>query len=225
MFSSSLLSGNTKSCGCSKHQHAHTFKDLTGKRFGDLVVDSYVGISSHLDSIWKCKCDCGSEVNVTAHRLNNGDVTHCGCKTLFEKHGMSDQQIYYIWKSMRSRCNRTTDHDYKDYGGRGIKVCEEWNNSFMAFYNDMSDVYKEGLELDRIDNDLGYFKENCHWVTRKENVLNRRNTVYIHGTIWGDIPLKTYSEKCNVKYNTLAHAKKRMTDEEILAKYGKGEEV
>lgn len=87
-------------------------------------------------------------------------------------HGMSETKIYYAWKTMRERCRNPNHAKYKDYGERGITVCEQWH-SFINFYNDMGDR-PEGTTIDRIDNDLGYYKENCKWSTPKEQALNRR---------------------------------------------------
>ena len=89
-------------------------------------------------------------------------------------HGMTNTRIYNIWKSMKRRC--TKEHDsYKNYGGRGITVCDEWLNSFEKFYEDMGEPTTNTHEIDRIDNDGNYCKENCRWVSPKENCRNRRN--------------------------------------------------
>lgn len=89
------------------------------------------------------------------------------------QHGMTDTPIWRSWRDMKTRCNNPNTKDYKNYGGRGIKVCEKWNY-FINFKNDMLDSHVKGLELDRINNEEGYSKENCRWVTRSQNMENTR---------------------------------------------------
>jgi len=91
-----------------------------------------------------------------------------------ESHGMSRHPMYFVWRSMRRRCDSPNSKYYNDYGGRGISVCDSWNRSFINFYNDMGDTYLDGLEIDRIDNNGGYNKDNCRWATRSTNIANRR---------------------------------------------------
>lgn len=97
-----------------------------------------------------------------------------------ERHGMSHTKFYKRWKSMMSRCNIPTHQVYHNYGGRGITVCERWHK-FTNFMDDMYDGFDECLQLDRIDNNKGYSKENCRWVTHKENSRNRRTTRFYKG--------------------------------------------
>jgi len=92
----------------------------------------------------------------------------------YEYHNMSKTKIYRVWKHMKERCNNELCKEYSMYGGRGIEICKEWNDSFVCFYNDMIDGYSEKLEIDRIDNNGNYCKDNCRWVTRAVNVSNRR---------------------------------------------------
>lgn len=94
-------------------------------------------------------------------------------KRSYERHGMTGTRIHNVWRSMKQRCQNKRNHAYADYGGRGITLCDEWQ-SFEAFYRDMGPSYKEGLELDRINNDLGYSKDNCRWTTRSTQNRNQR---------------------------------------------------
>jgi len=151
-------------------------KDLTGKRFGKLVAMEVVGRRNGALA-WLCKCDCGNEKIAASGKLIEGGCTHCGCMYVnpAQTHGMTKNPLYKVWQGMKIRCLYPSAISYPNYGGRGIKVCEEWLNNFMCFYNDMKDGYKKGLQLDRIDNDKDYSKENCCWSTRKVQTRNKRN--------------------------------------------------
>jgi hypothetical protein len=90
-------------------------------------------------------------------------------------HGLSRTKLYYLWLGVKRRCNNPRDINYYNYGARGIKLSKEWDKDFLAFKQDMEATYRKGLHLDRIDNDKGYSRENCRWVTPSENGNNRRN--------------------------------------------------
>lgn len=106
--------------------------------------------------------------------------------------------MYYAWRNMRRRCINTKDPAYKNYGGRGIKVCENWLNDFDRFHDDMIQSYKKGLTLDRVDVNGHYTKENCRWITSKEQCRNKRNNVIINGKT-----LAEHAESMNVTYDAL----------------------
>jgi hypothetical protein len=123
-----------------------------------------------------CRCKCGKEGVVTTWALMNGQSNGCGC--VRTKHGHSSaggSPEYGTWKSMKARCGDPKHPAYRNYGGRGITVCNEWRDDFGAFLADMGNKPSQKHELDRIDNNSGYCKANCRWVTRSENNLNRRN--------------------------------------------------
>lgn len=129
---------------------------------------------------FKAKCPyCNNEFITLGTSIVNGRTKSCGClnKKLAgdraRKHGYSGTHIYNVWKGMKSRCRDKSYHAYHRYSGRKIKVCKEWDNDFIAFYNDMAPTYFEGAELDRVDNDADYKPSNCRWVTHKENSNNR----------------------------------------------------
>lgn len=116
---------------------------------------------------------------------------------------MSKTRIFGIWENMRDRCNNPNSKLYYLYGERGIKVCEEWSNDFLTFYNwSIKNGYRQGLSIDRIDVNGNYEPNNCRWATAKQQIRNRRNTVYVN--IGGvKKTLGELSEEYNIKYNTL----------------------
>ncbi|WP_239700368.1 AP2 domain-containing protein [Mammaliicoccus sp. D-M17] len=155
--------------------------DIIGKQFNYLKVLEYSGKNKHKKKLYNCLCTrCGNEKVMIGTEVKNGYSKSCGClsrdiaKNRSTSHGMSKTLIYSKWKGMKKRCYQKTYQYYNSYGGRGITMCDEWKNDFSAFYNDMGDIPFEGAELDRIDNDKGYYKENCRWVSHKENTNNRR---------------------------------------------------
>lgn len=158
--------------------------DLTGQRFGRLLVIKKCGRKGR-SVAWLCRCDCGSEKIMKGCALLRG-VQSCGClrkdKLLerISRHGLCGQRIYGIWAGMLQRCSNQKQRNYSRYGGRGITVCDEWRQDFEAFYNwAMAHGYKDGLTIDRIDNDKGYYPDNCRWITMKNQANNRHNNHYL----------------------------------------------
>lgn len=190
------------------------FRDLTGERFGRLTVE---GVSKKVRSgkreryYWKCQCDCGNEKEVRTDCLTKGLVKSCGCMkkeqdrinlTKFHRHKLSHSKLWDAYYSMKSRCYDKMDKRYSDYGGRGIKVCEEWLNSFDAFAKwSFENGFANHLQIDRIDNNGNYEPLNCRWVTRKENCRNRRSNVLIeyNGEM---VTLVEFAEKTSIPYKT-----------------------
>lgn len=164
--------------------------NLLGKRFGRLIVISEAP-SVNGRTCWHCKCDCGKEITTKKDNLLQGKTRSCGClylesaSKLHKSHGMSNTRLFYIWQSMRHRCTIKNDRAYKNYGGRGIKVCEEWTSDFMNFYNwAINNGYTETLTIDRIDSNGNYEPSNCRWVDMKVQGNNRRGVhiVEYHNT-------------------------------------------
>lgn len=153
-----------------------------GNRYNRLIVIGEVEKKSRRRYL-KCVCDCGEETVVRSDKLKSGHTKSCGClqrertrdalsKT--KTHGMTNSNEYYVWCGMKSRCFNENNKSYKNYGGRGITVCDRWRDSFENFYKDMGPRPSSTHQIDRINNDGNYEPDNCKWRTPSENCLNRR---------------------------------------------------
>ena len=157
-------------------------KDLTGQRFGRLVVIREYGRSKDGQVTWLCRCDCGGEVVVTSGHLCDGHTKSCGClrREQSTKHGCANENWYAVYCSMMRRCGHlegASEYHLCLYRDRGITVCELWQKSPLAFGDWLfAHGWHKGLQIDRIDNDKGYSPDNCRVVSPKENLSNRRNT-------------------------------------------------
>lgn len=206
-------------------------EDLVGKKFGRLTVLSF-DRSEGGYSFWRCICECGNEKVVRAGNLRQGTVKSCGClakeaqlkrgltsgigdKT--RKHGGFGTKLYGVWASMIRRCENKNQKYYPDYGGRGIKVCQEWRNDFASFRDWANESgYCEGLTIDRIDVNGDYEPSNCRWVTMSVQSLNKRNSVKVEyeGRLYS---LSQLIKKFNLKPSTTyLWYHKGMSFEEIL---------
>lgn len=175
-----LRNGRTKSCGCEAHIQPTNFKDITGMTFNRLTALYLQPYKKHGRSVWHCLCTCGKEVDVTGKELRTNKVKSCGCLRIDfpnrTTHGMTDTPIYRKWSMMKTRCNNQKRDHYQWYGGKGIKVCNEWL-SFENFYSwAMANGYRDDLTIERIDINKDYEPSNCKWIPLKQQAFNKTNT-------------------------------------------------
>lgn len=162
--------------------------NLEGQRFGRLVVIRRDNPGPRGQSYWLCVCDCGVEKVIAQANILNGHIRSCGClsrETTIKRqttHGLAgrvDAPEYQIWQAMKNRCYNGKMQSYKDYGGRGIEVCERWRESFTAFIEDMGRRPSAEHSIERRNNDGNYEPSNCFWATRLEQGRNKRNNRFI----------------------------------------------
>lgn len=152
------------------------FKDLTGRKFGRLTVESFAGFQGKFAK-WKCKCDCGGESTSFGNQLSAGHIQSCGCLRM--THGMSDHPLFPTWQQMLQRCHNENNTGYKNYGARGISVCQRWRDSFADFIADVGERPSDEHSIGRIDNDGNYEPDNVRWETRQQQGENRRSNRYV----------------------------------------------
>lgn len=183
------------------------FKDVTGQKFGRLTALHRLH-NTKGKTKWLCICDCGNLKEVTLNLLQRGETKSCGClhkefmKKQFGTHGKTGTRLHRIWKNMHTRCYNKNISQYKDWGGRGIKICDEWKDNFQTFYDwSMSNGYNDKLSIDRIDNNGNYEPSNCRWATVKQQNRNSRQAKQI--TFNGETHcIKEWCEILGINYNT-----------------------
>lgn len=187
-----------------------------GMKFGRLTVIGFSKAKGGSKNAvgWDCRCDCGNIVyGRKPHMVRSGEVRSCGClkkeqdrHNLGESritHGQSGTRLYGIWEKMRNRCNVENNPAYHNYGGRGIKVCEEWDNDFSKFYEwAMSSGYTDELSIERVDVNGGYNPSNCCWIPKPDQNKNKRNCRYV--VVDGEkLTLKAACQKLGLPYQAV----------------------
>lgn len=159
--------------------------NMLGERSGRLTVIAESPNSKKGEGMWLCKCECGNEVIALGHALRIKRKQSCGCLLAesnvkrLKTHGMAGTRVYRSWQHMKERCDSIESKDYKNYGGRGIRYCEQWK-SFESFYEwSMNNGYSDSLSIDRIDNDGNYEPSNCRWSTRQVQNSNTRVNIFV----------------------------------------------
>lgn len=180
--------------------------NLIGQKFGKLTVLEECNDRSKYGAIvYKCLCDCGNVSYVTSCNLRAKNGTKsCGCSHVgHSTHGKRHTRLYSIWLNMKQRCYNPKRAQYKDWGGRGIVMCDEWKNDFIAFYDwSMSNGYNDDLTIDRIDNNKNYKPDNCRWVDHKIQSNNKRDNVLL--TFNGKTQtMKQWADELGVRYETM----------------------
>jgi hypothetical protein len=195
--------------------------NLTGQEFGRLTVNGDSGKRDYDGAIiWDCTCQCGVKVEIRTQALRNGNTKSCGClyrdtrKKIGLKHGLEGTRLYRIWSGVIQRCTNPNYTYYKNYGGRGITVCEEWKE-FVNFKNwAFQNGYEDTLTIDRINVNAGYSSSNCRWATKAEQAQNTTLTKMI--TIGSDTKcLMEWVRDFDLKYSTV-HNRIRRGDPECL---------
>lgn len=190
--------------------------DITGRRYGELTVIGRSETVYRHRRKWICRCDCGETTEVLAYTLSCGDTTTCGkhrskqyivakgqpnpLKRKYPEGADTKSRLWTVYRSMHMRCEKPSHAAYPRYGGRGIKICADWSHNFGAFSAwALANGYSDDLTLDRIDNDKGYQPDNCRWITRAEQSLNKRDNILV--TAFGETkPLSAWTRdpRCTV---------------------------
>lgn len=195
---------NCKKYGIKTSGNDKRRKDLKNKKSGEITFLEVAGIGTYRDIMWKCRCSCGNEIILSGKQYMK--VLHCGC---LKEESKTKSRIYKIWRGMKSRCSKedTGTNSWEEYGGRGIRVCQEWDNEETGFENFKKWSYENGYEdtltIDRIDVNKNYSPNNCKWATLKEQGRNKRNNRMIEYK--GEVKcLSEWSDIFNIKSSTIS---------------------
>lgn len=189
-------------------------KDLLGQKSGKLTVIGFCEIRYN-KAYWFVRCECGVEKAVQGSGIVRQKYKSCGCEGGVKIHGLWKHPLYLTWQNMMTRCYNKNSKDWKDYGGRGIVVCERWLK-VENFIEDMIEC-PQGHQIDRIDNDKEYSKSNCQWSTKIQNARNRRNNkmVVYEGK---ELTLAEAAEISGISYSTLSQRVRLKTNSDIFRK-------
>ncbi len=157
--------------------------DMVGQVCGHVTVHEFLGVGEGGTAMWRCQCRCGTPCILSRRELNPKRHRSCGCNRWRGSKppptgSVSSSPTYRVWINMKDRCSNPQHDAYPRYGGRGVTVCPEWQQSFELFHGDMGDK-PDGMQLERLDNDGPYCKANCKWATRREQCQNRSNNLMI----------------------------------------------
>ncbi len=197
-------------------------KDLTGLRFGRLVVLSF----NHRQGkyyYWLCKCDCGTEKLVAGGCLRGGNSKSCGClqreTRVFANttHGMSHTKEHDTWCDIKKRCGNPNNSHYESYGGRGIKVCDRWRESFENFYADMGSCPK-GFSIERVNVNGNYEPSNCKWISMKDQMKNLQKSRYLEYNGKRMI-MADWARDFGIRPNDIAYRLKKQSFESLARYY------
>ena len=205
-------------------------RDLTGQKFGRLTVIKCIGRSKDRQKLWLCKCECGKLKESKTTYLTSGDTTSCGCyrkeceiknfSAYWKNTSIKKQypRLYRIWTGMKTRCYNKNNENFKYYGLRNIKVCDEWKNNFINFKDwAIKNGYDDNLTIDRIDVNKNYCPENCRWATIKEQNNNKRNTKKIK--LFNEVnTIRYFADKYSMPRDRIYERSKKNYPEDIILK-------
>lgn len=194
---------------------------LIGEKFNKLTILEELSVRANGGGKqYKCQCECGNVCVVRSDHLKSGHTTSCGCnKIIITSHRKSGTKLYHRYDRIKERCYNANNVNYKNYGGRGIIMCDEWKNDFMNFYDwAMNNGYRDTLTIDRIDVNGNYEPSNCRWITIKEQQNNKTNNVYL--TCDGKTQtIAQWSNELGISYSTIhARYKRGLSSYECLYK-------
>lgn len=201
---------------------AYQFVNLIGNRYGRLLIKDYAGKNSQKKTQWLCICDCGVEKIISSADIKAEKIVSCGChknesaSKRFSTHKLCKSSEYSSWAAMINRCTNKKLRDYKNYGGRGIVVCDRWRDSFEDFLLDMGNKPSQKHSIDRIDVNGNYQKSNCRWADDFQQARNARSNIVIEFNN-KKMVLSEAAEIYGINYGTLiSRYRKGWTVDEML---------
>lgn len=192
--------------------------NIIGQKFGRLTVIEALNIKKGDSIIHKCICDCGNIISIPKSYLMQGKYKSCGClrRDIHKKHNLHNTRLYNIFYAIKKRCYNKNCDAYKDYGGRGIKICKEWEEDFLNFYNwAINNGYSKDLTIERIDVNGDYCPNNCTWIPRKEQPKNTRKNIFVTYKNKTQL-LSDWSRELKIPKNTLSRRLKQYNNLDIV---------